>query len=134
MTVRELSKLYYLKKLIEQSTLELEELEAMLQPGGTRMDGMPHGTTRENMMEKLIPLITDLRDQITAQWIEYIRERKAIEAYINSVDDYQMRAILHSRFVKLKTWNKVAEEIGGNNTEGGVKKACYRLLKKSEQK
>lgn len=133
MTVQELKKLYYLKKLIERDTLRLEELEAKLQSSGARMDGMPRGTSHENMMEKLIPFIADLRDQITAWRIEYIQEYKAIEEYIHSVDDYLMRSILSYRFVDLRTWDQVAAKIGGGNTAESVRKACYRFLRKSEK-
>lgn len=133
MTVQELNKLYYLKKLIERDTLRLEELEAKLQPRGTRMDGMPRRASHENMMEKLIPILVDLRDQITARWIEYIREYKAIEEYIHSMEDYQMRTILSYRFVDLMTWNQIALKIGGGNTEDSVRVACRRFLEKSEK-
>ena len=133
MTVRELSKLYYLKKLIERDTVRLSELESRLMPGGMNLTGMPKNPSPKNMMEEIIPLLMDIKDRLRSEQAKYIQERMAIEDYINSIDDYQMRCILSCRFVDLMTWNQTALYIGGGNTEDSVKKACYRFLKKSEE-
>ena len=133
MTVRELSKLYYLKKLIERDTVRLSELESRLKPGGMNLTGMPKNPSPKNMMEEIIPLLMDIKDRLRSEQAKYIQERRDIEDYINSIDDYQMRCILSCRFVDLMTWNQTALYIGGGNTEDSVKKACYRFLKKSEE-
>ena len=133
MTVRELSKLYYLNKLIERDTLRLSELENRLQPGGMNFNGMPRNPSPKNMMEEIIPLIIEIEERIRKEQEDYIRERMVIEDYIRSVEDYQIRLILSYRFVDLLTWNQTARMIGGGNTEDGVKKMCYRFLKKSEK-
>lgn len=130
MTARELNKLKDLPGLIARGTRRIEELEAKLQPGGTSMDGMPHGTSRKNMIEELVPVIADLREQVR----KYEAEQKALEDFINSVEDYHIRCILSNHFIDLMTWNQVALKIGGNNTESGVKTACHRFLKKTEEK
>ncbi len=133
MTIRELSKLYYLKKLIDRDALRLAELESQLQPGSMNLNGMPRNPSSKNMMEEIVPLIVEIKDRIMYEQIEYIKERKAIEDDIRSVEDYQIRLILSLRFVDLMTWNQIALIIGGNNTEDSVKKICYRYLKKSEK-
>lgn len=133
MTLRELSKLYYLKKLIERDTMRISELEARLSPGGMNLTGMPRSASPKNTMEEVIPLLVDLKERLRSEQAKYIDERKAIENYINSVDDYLIRCILSCRFVDLMTWNQTALYIGGGNTENSVKKACYRFLKKSEE-
>lgn len=133
MTVRELSKLYYLNKLIERDTLRLSELENRLQPGGMNFNGMPRNPSPKNMMEEIIPLIIEIEERIKKEQEDYIRERMVIEDYIRSVEDYQIRLILSYRFVDLLTWNQTARMIGGGNTEDSVKKMCYRFLKKSEK-
>ena len=133
MTVRELSKLYYLNKLIERDTLRLSELENRLQPGAMNFNGMPRNPSPKNMMEEIIPLIIEIEERIRKEQEDYIRERMVIEDYIRSVEDYQIRLILSYRFVDLLTWNQTARMVGGGNTEDSVKKMCYRFLKKSEK-
>ena len=134
MTVRELSKLYYLNKLIERDSLRLSELENRLQPGGMNFNGMPRNPSPKNMMEEIIPLIIEIEERIRKEQEDYIRERMEIESFIRSVEDYQIRLILSYRFVDLLTWNQTARMIGGNNTEDSVKKMCYRFLKSTEKK
>ena len=133
MTVRELSKLYYLNKLIERDSLKLIELETRLQPGSPSLTGMPHNPSPKNKTEEIVPLIIETKERIIKEQAEYIKERVIIEDYIRSVEDYQIRLILSYRFVDLLTWNQTARMIGGNNTEDSVKKMCYRFLKKSEK-
>ena len=38
------------------------------------------------------------------------------------------RLIFTYRFVDCLSWQKVAEAVGGGNTEGSVKMICYRYL------
>lgn len=130
MTARELNNLKGLPGMIAFYTSRIEELEARLQPGGTSMDGMPHGTTRKNPIEELVPVIADLQEEVR----KYEAEQKALEDFINSVEDYHIRSILLHRFVDGLEWNEVAARVGGGNTEDSVRKACDRFLRKSEEK
>ncbi len=132
MTVRELSRLYYLNKLIDRNTEQLAKLEAQLQPGCQEITGMPRNPVyAKSTVEEIVIQVDDLRKRIQKEQIEYLRERRRIEKYISSVEDYQIRLIMLLRFVDLLTWTQVAQRIGGNNTEDSVRKACNRFLKKS---
>lgn len=133
LTVRELSKLYYIRKLIQRDIDKLAELEARLQPGGMNITGMPRNPSPKNLMEEIMPLIIDARDKLNREQREYEEEQARLENFIRSVNDYQIRLILAYRFIDLMAWNQVAQKLGGNNTEDGVKKACYRYLKKTEK-
>ena len=134
MTVRELSKLYYIKKLIERDAMRLAELEARLQPGGMNMSGMPHNPSPKNMREEVVPIIIEVKDRLKKEQLEYEQEEQRLEGFIRTIEDYQIRLILAYRFVDLMTWQQVAMKIGGNNTDESVKKLCYRFLKKTEKK
>ena len=134
MTLAELSTLYYLNKLIERDTRELAKLENSLQLGSANMNGMPRNPSPKNLIEEVAPLIVDIKERIQREKEEFLKERMAIEGFIRSVEDYQIRLILSYRFIDLLTWNQVAAMIGGNNTEDSVKKMCYRFLKQSEKR
>ncbi len=134
MTVRELSQLFYIKKLLERDELRLMELEARLQPGGMNLSGMPRNPNPKNQIEEIVPLIIDIKDQIAKRQEEYFAEQKRIETYIGTISDYHIKLIITLRFVDMLTWPQVAARIGGNNTEDSVKKACYRFLKKESKK
>lgn len=133
MTLRELSKLYYLNKLIARDKEKLAELRSKLEPGAIMISSMPHNPSPKNVMEETIPLIVELEIQLKKEQSDYIKERIIIEEYIRSVKDYQIRLILSYRFIDLMTWRQISMMIGGGNTEDSVKKMCYRFLKKTDK-
>ena len=60
--------------------------------------------------------------------MELMETLNQVEEVIASVEDSRMRRIITLRFIDNLSWNKVADRIGGNNTEDGVKKAFYRFM------
>lgn len=60
--------------------------------------------------------------------LELMEMLNQVEEFISSVDDSRMRRIITLRFIDNLSWNKVADRIGGNNTEDSVKKAFYRFM------
>lgn len=133
MTLQEVSGLYYLKKLIERDEVRIAELESKLGLGAIQYTGMPKAPTSASKMEELVPVIADLRDRLVERQRAYRIKQMEIERYISSVEDYQIRLIMLFRFVDLLSWRQIAQRIGGGNTEEGVKKLCYRFIKKSEK-
>ena len=134
MTLKELSKLYYLNKLIERDTLRLQELEAQLSPGSMNLSGMPRNPSPKNMMEEIVPLLIEVQARLREEQAEYIRERMVLDEYLRTIPDYQIRLILTLRFVDLMTWRQIAFKVGGNNNEESVKKQAYRFIKNSQKK
>lgn len=54
-----------------------------------------------------------------------------VELFISSIKDSHIRRILTLRVVDNLSWNKVADKIGGGNTEGSVKMAFQRFMEKN---
>lgn len=52
-----------------------------------------------------------------------------IEEFIASVDDSRMRRIINLRYIENLSWNRVADKIGGGNTEDSIRMAFNRFLK-----
>ena len=50
--------------------------------------------------------------------------------FIESIDDSHMRMIITYRIIENYSWSKVADSIGGGNTEDGVRKAFTRFMEK----
>lgn len=61
--------------------------------------------------------------------IELLRQTNEIDEFISSIDDSRIRRIIHLRFVRGLPWNKVADQIGGGNTEDSVRMAFHRFMK-----
>jgi len=130
MTLKELSQLYWLNREIEADQKRLEELEALIgSPSSPQLTGMPHAPNRnDSKVERLVAEIVDLQAIIAARQIQCIHERARLERWINDIPDSLTRLVFHYRFVDGLNWIQVAQRIGGGNTEGGVKKRCYRYL------
>lgn len=61
---------------------------------------------------------------------DILQKTNEVEEFIKSVDDSRMRRIINLRFIENLSWNKVADRIGGGNTEGSVKMAFQRFMEK----
>lgn len=132
-TNEELSKLYFLKKLIDQDTERLHELEDRLQARAHIMTGMPRTKGVKDLIGDLTPLIVDARQTIAEEWKDYLEEEIKLKKFINGINDYQLRLIFLLRFVDLKTWDQVADAVGGGSTNDSVRQACYRFLHKRKK-
>lgn len=60
--------------------------------------------------------------------MELLETLNKVEEFIASVNDSRIRRIINLRFIENLSWNKVADRIGGGNTEDGVKKSFYRFM------
>lgn len=123
MTLNELSQLYWLRREVIMDARRLVELETMTNGiGGMTATGVKDrtGTTAAK--------IEELRNILVDKQYKVLMERNRLEQYIASVDDSHMRQILTLRFVDGDSWQKVAMEIGGNNTADSVRKACRRFI------
>lgn len=62
--------------------------------------------------------------------MELLETLNRVEEFIASVEDSRIRRIITLRFIENLSWNKVADRIGGGNTEDSVKKSFYRFMEK----
>lgn len=62
--------------------------------------------------------------------LELMESLNNVEICIANIDDSHIRRIVNLRVVEGLSWNRVADRIGGNNTEDSVKKSFYRYLDK----
>ena len=70
--------------------------------------------------ERLLELLSERRRELYSK-------REKIETFLNSIDDPQLRRIITLRFLEGKSWNAVADAVGGS--EDSVRKAVERYLK-----
>lgn len=52
-----------------------------------------------------------------------------VEEFIASIEDSRMRRIINLRYIENLPWNKVADKIGGGNTEDSIRMAFNRFMK-----
>ena len=69
----------------------------------------------------------ELKDNISINILE-------IDKFMNTISDSVVRRIIYWRYIEHMTWNRVADKIGGNNTEDSVKKIFYRFMEDKNDK
>ena len=62
--------------------------------------------------------------------LELTETLNQVEEFIAGVEDSRIRRIITLRFIENLSWNKVADRIGGGNTEDSVKKMFYLFMEK----
>lgn len=79
--------------------------------------------------------------EITALYAELERQNKKaiaaeleIQKKLEQINDAQVRVSIQMHYVDGKTWNEVADEIGGGNTDVACRKYVSRYLKKQSDK
>lgn len=75
-------------------------------------------------------LLYSRKATLTNLEMELLETLNQVEEFIASLDDSRMRRIINLRFIEGLSWNKVADRIGGGNTEGSIKMAFQRFMEK----
>lgn len=131
MTKEELMQGYYLNKEIAAWKEELERIRSMSAVGAVRTDRGIGAKGRHGDRVSETAVATAHAEQcIKKKLFELEKARSKITSYILNIDDCQTRLIFKLRCLDLKSWNDVADCVGGMNSEYSVKKRFYRYLEK----
>lgn len=126
MKLKDLSKIYYLKKEIEYLKNRLYLLSKYPNSSGSKTKASKGIAPLVITAEAEIELHIEIENRLK----ELIETEKEITGFISSIDDPQVRLIFYKRHIELKTWTKAAIEIGGGNTSDGVRMMYNRYIEK----
>lgn len=129
MTLKELSQVYYLNLEIKRNEEKLETLRNKAEKITASALGFPFSKNEQSKIERNVIEMADVQAETDDYTKKLKAEEKKITDYINAIDDSRLRLIFKMRFIDCMSWNKVADALGGNNTEDCVKKSCYRYIK-----
>lgn len=85
-------------------------------------------TKSKLMMQKL--LLNQRKSTLEILEFDLLEKTNEVEEFITTIEDSRMRRIINLRFLENLSWNKVADRIGGGNTEGSIKMAFQRFVEK----
>ena len=128
MTVQELQQLFYLNRLIDHEKERLEELRSTLALQSPALTDMPKAPGARDKIGDIVPAIVDQAAEIENALLEYQIQRERLQRYIDSIPFPKIKLIMILRFLHQKTWQEVADMIGGKETEYSVKHTCYRYV------
>ena len=128
MTKQELDYHMELVQRLESDRELLASLMAVAGPRAQRLDGMPRAYGATDLVGCLAAEIADMRETISRREADVAHSEATVAAYIQTIEDIQLRMVFRLRFIHGMTWKLVAATVGGRNTENGVKAACYRYI------
>lgn len=130
MTIQELSQLYFLTQEIKRYDQRIDELRArrtaISAPSFDRDPGSGSRAAGDCKIERLTAEIIDLEELLRLHRDQRAVEHQRLERYISTVEDAQVRQIMHYRFEDLLTWPETARRM--NYSVEAVKKRLYRYL------
>ena len=132
MNINELNNLRYIEKEITLLQERIEELEAEAERVTPILTGLPGKGSGGDRIGAVVEQLVEEKEKLEAALQNRQEERRKAMRFINSIADSQLRTIFILRFVAGKSWNEVADYIGGGNTEQSVGMRVFRYLKKRE--
>ena len=129
-TISDLNNLRHIEKEITLLQERIEELEAEAERVTPILTGLPGKGSGGDRIGAVVEQLVEEKEKLEAALQNRQEERRKAMRFINSIADSQLRTIFVLRFVAGKSWNEVADYIGGGNTEKSVWVRAYRYLKK----
>ena len=131
MNITELNNLRYIEKEIKLLQERIEELETEAARVTPILTGLPGKGSGGDRIGAVVEQIIEEKEKLEAALQQRQEERRKAMRFINSIADSQLRTIFILRFVAGKSWNEVADYIGGGNTESSVRMKVFRYLQNS---
>lgn len=132
MTIQQLNQLYYLKKEIHRDEEKLAEIKLSYITSPSLSNEVKSTGNSASTIERRTEKIDRLERLIEVKKQRAQEERAKVEDYISKIPDSRLRLIFSLRFVDMCSWQKIANKLGGGNTQASVKMMCYRYLKETE--
>jgi len=129
MTKERLSQFCWLKLEIKELTGRIRKIEHTLSGKAARMDGMRWLGPGGDLLGDLVPQLTDLKDQLDRSRRQAMAEWSGLQAFIDTIEDSQIRLIFMLRYQDDLSWHQVAWRLGGN-TPDSVRMIHNRYLAK----
>ena len=129
MNKKELSKYYHLTNEIKDLQEKIKELDLTL-ISSPLLTWMPHSNKVSNPTEQRNILILTLKRKLEIREAKAMEELIKIEDYISSIEDIELRQIFDKRYVQLKSWEVIANEI--HMSERNVFRKVSKYLKENK--
>lgn len=135
-------KISHLEKQIQSITRRIEEIEDKGETvkdkvrgglGGIQsfnIEGVPIKEYQKKKSDLMLKKLLLNQRKSTLEILEYdlLQQTNEVEEFIAGISDSRIRRIVNFRFIQNLSWNKVADKIGGGNTEDSIKKIFYRYM------
>lgn len=97
------------------------------------IEGFPvkeYSDKKTDLLSKKL-LLNSRKSTLELLEFDLLKKTNEIEEFITNIKDSRMRRIINLRFVEGLSWRKIADFIGGGNTEDSIRKSFERFIKKN---
>ncbi len=129
--MKNLNKVYWLKKEINQIADQIKELTVY---SGSAFSGMPSESNgNSSPIERYVMKKEKLVERLNKLTAELVAEVQRIEEYIESIDDAEIRVIARKRFIENKDWQDIGAEMYMDRTTVSRKMNKYLEREKENE-
>ena len=108
-TERDLMALVYIQAQIDKLNDRIAELEQEDGVGAVNADGMPHGSTPGNPVERIALAKIALHEKLLKLKAEKLEKELVIREYIETVEREDIKLIMEWRYIDLMDWFAIAD-------------------------
>lgn len=129
MTKKELEQIYYIDREIKMWDKVLKDIKEQSAIGGYHITNVTERKIESSKVENIDIQIEEAESKIKKLLEKLYKQQQSILDYIDSIGDSMIRQIIFLRCISQLSWNAVADEVGGGNTEDSVRMRFNRFLK-----
>ena len=112
--MKNLNRLYWLKIEIKQIENQIKEFSVLK---GSSINGMPTAKGEPSSpVEQYVLKVERLTEKLNKKYDELVAETERIEAYIESIENDEVRIIARARFIDNKDYETIGDEVHMHRT------------------
>lgn len=109
MTIKELSKYYFISKNIDSINQRIETLNlTVISSSKINNTNISSSNKNESQTEKTALKLIKLKELLEKEKSKLVEEELMITEFINNIDDETIKYIIRARFIDGKSWNDIA--------------------------
>ena len=129
MTLQDLNRYLSLCKQLEKARESLLDLQEAAVPGAQVLTGMPHTPGVKDKVGNLAIEIADTKDAIEEMEAEVQALGEEVNIFIKTIPYVELRTIFRLRFIRMLTWEDVAEVFRWRYSESTLRRRVEQYMK-----
>lgn len=129
MTLQDLNRYLSLSKQLDKARESLLDLQEAAVPGAQVLTGMPHMPGVKDKVGNLAIEIADTKDAIEEMEAEVQALGEEVNIFIKTIPYVELRTIFRLRFIRMLTWEDVAEVFRWRYSESTLRRRVEQYMK-----
>ena len=129
MTLQDLNRYLALCKQLDKARESLLDLQEAAVPGAQVLTGMPHTPGVKDKVGNLAIEIADTKDAIEEMEAEVQALGEEVNIFIKTIPYVDLRTIFRLRFIRMLTWEDVAEVFRWRYSESTLRRRVEQYMK-----